>query len=150
MPLFQYKAIGVGGRGIKGIIDADSLLMAKDRLRGQQILVTSIFLLRSEGHVLSLKPDQLLAFTREIAQLLKAGLPLYESLLAIEEKQRSSKKHALFADLCDKVKGGSSFSNALSRYPDTFHEIYLSMVRAAEQSGCLYESFDQLTLLISK
>ena len=150
MPLFQYKAIGEEGRGVKGIVDADSLLMAKDRLRRQQILVTSISLLRSSAQILSLKPDQLLAFTREIAQLLKAGLPLYESLLAIEEKQRASKKHALFADLCDKVKGGSSFSNALSRYPETFHEIYLSMVRAAEQSGCLYEAFDQLTLLISK
>jgi general secretion pathway protein F len=48
------------------------------------------------------------------------------------------------------LQGGSSFSAALSRYPETFDEIYLSMVKTAEQSGSLSDSFDQLSLLISK
>ncbi len=150
MPLFQYKAVGGDGKDFKGVINADSLLMAKERLRKDKILVTSVELLHLKAKSFVLNTQQLLAFTREMAQLLKAGLPLYESLLTIEEKQKKSKNHPLFADLCDKLKSGFSFSHALSLYPDTFHEIYLSMVRAAEQSGSLFEAFDRLTLLISK
>lgn len=151
MPLFRYKAIGDDGRESKGVIDADSLTMAKERLRKQKILVTFIDSF-TEGKIskIILHPSQLLSFTRELTQLLKAGLPLYESLLTIEEKQRNTKTHALFADLCDLLKNGSSLSSALAKYPETFHEIYLSMVKSAEQSGSLFEAFEQLTLLISK
>ncbi len=151
MPLFQYKAIGDDGKQSKGIIDADSLFMAKERLRKQRILITSIVSLsESKSSRVILNENQLLSFTRELTQLLKAGLPLYESLVTIEEKQRSSKSHVLFADLCDLLKNGSSLSSALAKYPETFHEIYLSMVKSAEQTGALFDAFDQLTLLISK
>ena len=151
MPLFRYKAIGDDGKETKGVIDADSLVMAKDKLRKQRILVTSLdTFAQSKSSKVILNPAQLLAFTRELAQLLKAGVPLYESLLTIEEKQKQSKIHPLFADLCDLLKNGSSFSFSLSKYPESFHEIYLSMVRSAEKSGALYEAFDQLTLLIAK
>lgn len=150
MALFQYKAIGITGKLEKGVIDADSLVMAKERLRREQILVTDIACLQSGKRKIALTPSQLLAFTRELSQLLKAGLPLYESLLTIEEKQRNAKNHALFVDLCDRLKNGSSFSSALSYYPETFNEIYLSMVLSAEQSSALFEAFDQLTFLISK
>src|SRR3989339_787235 len=151
MPLFQYKAIGEDGRESKGVVDADSLLMAKEKLRKQRILVTAIHSLSSlQKNQVSLNDAQLLSFTRELSQLLKAGLPLYESLVTIEEKQRSTKVHVLFADLCDLLKNGSSLSSALSKYPETFHEIYLSMVKSAEQTGSLYDAFSQLTLLIAK
>lgn len=153
MPLFQYKAIGEDGRESKGVIDADSLSMAKEKLRKQKILVVAIKALSgasSNNSKISLNDTQLLSFTRELAQLLKAGLPLYESLLTIEEKQKNSKSHVLFADLCDLLKNGSSLSSALSKYPESFHEIYLSMVKSAEQTGSLHDAFSQLTLLISK
>ncbi len=150
MALFQYKAIGIGGKSARGVIDADSLVMAKERLRREQVLVTEIACLREDKKKLTLSPSQLLAFTRELSQLLKAKLPLYESLLTIEEKQRKAKNHALFVDLCDRLKNGFSFSSALSQYPDTFNQIYLSMVISAEQSSSLFEAFDQLSFLISK
>ncbi len=150
MPLFQYKTIGEDGRESRGVIDADSLFMAKERLRKQKLLITSIKGISTSSSKTVLNPSQLLSFTRELAQLLNAGLPLYESLVTIEEKYRQSKIHVLFVDLCDHLKGGSSFSNALGRYPETFNEIYISMVRSAEQSGSLSDAFLQLTLLISK
>lgn len=150
MALFQYKAIGVGGKAEKGVIDADSLVMAKERLRREQVLITDIACLQEDKKKIVLSASQLLAFTREISQLLKAKLPLYESLLTIEEKQRNTKSHPLFVDLCDRLKNGSSFSSALGQYPETFNPIYLSMVVSAEQSSSLFEAFDQLSFLISK
>jgi general secretion pathway protein F len=150
MPLFQYKALTEEGKNIKGVIDADSLAFAKERLRKQKILVTSLIALSEKRQQLTLNKTQLLSFTRELTQLLKAGLPLYESLVTIEEKHRRSKIHPLFVDLCDQLKNGMSLSNALQKYSQTFNELYLSMIRSAEQSGTLYEAFDQLTMLISK
>jgi general secretion pathway protein F len=148
MPLFRYSAVGPNGKTIKGVIDADSLLVAKERLRKQQILVTTLSHLQNKQDQLALSPVLLLSFTRELAQLLKAGLPLYESLLTIEEKYRRHKAHPLFLDLCDHLKEGAALSSALKRYPATFDRIYLSMVHVAEESGNLAAIFDQLAQLI--
>lgn len=150
MPLFRYLAVSPQGKTIKGVIDADSLLVAKERLRKQQVMVTNVTALQSKQDQLTLQPAMLLSFTRELAQLLKAGLPLYESLITIEEKHRRHKAHPLFLDLCDNLKEGFSLSNALKRYPATFDRIYLSMVQVAEQSGNLALVFDQLAQLISR
>jgi general secretion pathway protein F len=150
MPLFRYCAVSPEGKMIKGVIDADSLPVAKERLRKQQIMVTALSALKSKEDHLVLPPAMILSFTRELAQLLKAGLPLYESLLTIEEKHRRHKAHPLFLDLCDHLKEGSSLSAALKRYPATFDRIYLSMVQVAEQSGNLAAIFDQLGELIAR
>ena len=96
MPLFQYKIIGEDGRESKGIIDADSLFMAKERLRKQRLLITSIKGVSRSSSRTILNQSQLLSFTRELAQLLKAGLPLYEGLVTIEEKHRQSKIQCAF------------------------------------------------------
>jgi general secretion pathway protein F len=150
MPLFRYSAVSSEGKPIKGVIDADSLTVAKDRLRKRQILVTTVVPLPNKQDQLSLSQNLLLSFTRELAQLLKAGLPLYESLLTIEEKYRRNKVHPLFLDLCDHLKEGACLSSALKRYPTTFDRIYFSMVQVAEQSGSLAAVFDQLAQLITR
>lgn len=150
MPLFRYLAVDLRGKSIKGVIDADSLLVAKERLRKQQILVTTVLPIESKRDQLELPTPLLLSFTRDLAQLLKAGLPLYESLVTIEEKYRKNKAHSLFLDLCDHLKEGASLSSALKRYPATFDKIYLSMVQVAEQSGNLVAVFDQLAQLITR
>ncbi len=138
----------LAGKNIKGVIDAESLFTAKERLRKQQVLVTEVFAVKSSEKELTLKAPLLLSFTREITQLLKAGLPLYESLLTIEEKYARHPAHPLFLDLCDHLKRGSPLSSALKKYPQTFDRIYLSMVEVAEESGNLVLVFEQLSALI--
>src|SRR5579871_2142712 len=148
MPLYRYRAITVEGKNLKGVIDADSLISAKERLRKQQFFVTDVSAVKNTEKQLILPAATLLSFTKELAQLLKAGLPLYESLLTIEEKYQRHPCHRLFLDLCDHLKEGSSLSVALKRYPKSFDRIYLSMVQVAEQSGNLAEIFEQLSQLI--
>lgn len=149
MPLFRYIALNPNGKKIKSVIDADTFEAAKERLRKQGVLVISIAAEKEKGEI-TLPFDLLLAFTRELAQLLRAGLPLYESLLTIEEKYRANKAHPLFLDLCDRLKTGSSLSSALRKYPKTFDGIYLSMVNAGEQSGSLAKSLEQITQLVTR
>jgi general secretion pathway protein F len=150
MPLFRYRALTTDGRTIKGVIDADSLPVAKERLRRQQLLVTDVALQAAVQKALTLPPKFLLAFTQELAQLLRAGLPLYESLLTIEEKYSRHKAHPILLDLCDHLKEGHGLSTALKRYPKVFDQIYLAMVQVAEQTGNLAEIFSQLAELIER
>ena len=98
MPLFRYRALTTDGRTIKGVIDADSLFVAKERLRRQQLLVTDVAPQGAFQKNIDLPSKFLLTFTQELAQLLRAGLPLYESLLTIEEKYGRHKAHAILLD----------------------------------------------------
>ena len=150
MPLFRYRAITAEGKNFNGVIEADSLSVAKEKLRKNQVYITELIAVGNLKGELILPPSLLLAFTRELAQLLRAGLPLYESLVTIEEKYRKHPKHSLFIDLCDHLKSGSHLSLALKRYPQTFNQIYLSMVQAGEQSGNLAEVFEQLAQLLHR
>lgn len=149
MPIFRYKAISEIGKKLRGIIDADSLSLAKEKLRQENLLVTKIFPIEKQQKII-LTPSLLLAFTRELKQLLKAGLPLYECLLTIEEKYRKSHSHPLFLDLCDRLKTGTLLSSALRYHTQSFDGVYLSMVQAGERSGSLPWVFEQLYLLIER
>ncbi len=150
MALFRYRALNAQGKQFTGVIDADSLSSAKERLRKTQVLVTELIPLKNSSQEIVLSPPLLLSVTREIAQLLRAGLPLYESLVTIEEKYRRHQAHPLLLDLCDHLKGGSSLSTALKRYPKTFDRIYLSMVHVSEESGNMATIFEQLSQLIER
>jgi general secretion pathway protein F len=150
MPLFRYRALTEQGKKIGGVIDADSYVIAKEKLRKGQIMVTDLEALKEKRREATFSTSLLLSFTRELAQLLRAGLPLYESLVTIEEKYRRHKAHSLLLDLCDRLKSGNALSSALQNYPKTFDEVYVSMVKSAEQTGSLPSIFEQLSLLLSK
>ena len=107
------------------------------------MLVTKLSLLENKKEI-SLNSAMLLAFTRELSQLLGSGLPLYESLLTIEEKYRRHRTHPLFLDLCDKLKSGHQLSSILKAYPKSFEAIYITLAEAGERTGALAWSFKQL------
>lgn len=149
MPLFHYQALSDAGKKIKGVIDADSYDLAKERLVRDQVMVIKLFAIQKKREIV-LGSSLLLAFTRELSQLLRAGLPLYEALLTIEEKYRRHRVHSLFLDLCDQLKSGQLLSFALKNYASSFDSIYISMVQAGEKSGSLSWVFSQLHTLIEK
>ncbi len=149
MPLFQYGAIGLDGKKIRGVIDADSLEQAKERLRNREVIVTEMKLSEKEGKI-ALGSETVIHFTRDLSGLLRSGLPLYESLLTVEEKYRSHKYHFLFLDLCDQIKQGKSLSEALSIYPNSFNSVYISMIASGESTGNLEKAFLQLYKVISR
>lgn len=150
MPIFKYKALSAGGRKVSGVIDADSLALVKERLRRDAVMVTSLVQIERRPRKSELDGNMLLTFTRELGQLLSAGLPLYESLLTIEEKYRRHRAHTLFLDLCDRLKSGEQLSEILSRYPKSFDSVYIAMVQAGESTGSLPWVFEQLHLLIER
>lgn len=150
MALFQYSALTKHGKKTIGLINADSLDLAKEQLRKQKILVTKLALYKKQHRDQTLPPTLLLNLTRDLHILLRAGLPLYDSLLTLQEKYDRSSAHSLLLNLCDQVKQGFHLSEALSQYPRIFDAVYLSMIKAGEESGTLVESFGELSKLISR
>jgi general secretion pathway protein F len=150
MPIFQYEAINERGRKIKGIIDADTSMDAKQKLIRRQILVTAVTAMEPDRGV-SLRKSQVLTFTRELVRLLGAGLPLYESLSILEEKYHSERCiHKLLLELCDQIRSGQPFSRALQRHKGSFDVLYTSMVANAEHSGHLAKTLKELVCLIER
>jgi len=129
------------------MINADSLELAKERLRKQKILVVKLTHYIKDGGQITLSSALVLSFTRDVHALLQAGLPLYETLQILEEKFRRTKMHPIFLDLCDQVRQGRRFSDALAEYPKVFDPVFTSMIRAGEESGTLTTSFEELSKL---
>lgn len=150
MALYQYRGRCSLGRKKAGTIKAETLDLAKEALKKQQIFITKLSLISRHQKTIKLTKDLLVHFTRELAQLLKAGLPLYESLLAIEDKYKSHSSHLLFLELCESVKQGKQLSTALGMFPETFNRIYISMVASGEEMGGLEHVFSQLSELITR
>ncbi len=150
MPLYEYKAISDSGKKFKATIDADSLQDARLKLVRRQIAVIQLEALSKNQLQIRLKKEDLLNLTREIARLLHAGLPLFETLTALEEKYRGQKSHLLLLDLCDHVKSGYSFSQSLAHHPRTFDLLYISMVANSEKTGSLHHSLDELAELLNR
>jgi general secretion pathway protein F/type IV pilus assembly protein PilC len=150
MPLYRFKAISPEGKSVVGTIDADHLQDAKIKLLRRQVTLIHLTPLSTKELQLRLKKRELLIFTREISRLLQAGLPLFEVLSALEEKYRTQKIHPLFLDLCDQIKNGHSFSQALAAHPQIFDVLYTAMIANAEKTGRLAAALEELATLLMR
>jgi general secretion pathway protein F len=149
MPLFAYKALDKGGNTIKGSLPAHSVKEARSILRSQDLLVTEI---SSEARSLARKrisQDILIDFSRQLSQMLKAGMPLYESLSSLEENYRTTPLHPILLHICDAVKEGDPLSKALEYYPCIFDTLFCSLIRAGETTGSLAKAFAKVSELLS-
>ncbi|HRW58817.1 MAG TPA: type II secretion system F family protein [Chlamydiales bacterium] len=149
MMFFNYIAINPQGLKEKGKIEAIDLREASFLLQEKGLMPLKIFK-KDSKHQHQMNKTQLVQFTQELSKLLKAGLPLYESLLTLEEKYQKEKIHYILFDLCTKVRDGISFSKALEQYPESFDILYTSMVQNAEKSGDLEHALNELASLLSK
>lgn len=150
MPLFQYQALDPKGKKRKGIIDANSDKEARDILRQQGLMVVKIQAQARISSKQNLKGPHLSAFTMQLSQLIDAGMPLYESLLALEEQYRGESFHRVILSLCEQIKSGSTLSEAMASYPDSFDKLYRSMIHAGESAGALDIVLEKLSLYLNR
>jgi general secretion pathway protein F/type IV pilus assembly protein PilC len=150
MALFRYDALNDSGKKISGAIDAETIFDAKQKLLKQAIFLTRVEELSLQKSKSLLSKEGVLNFTRELSRLLKAGLPLYESLCALEEKYRGQSAQKLLLDLCEQVRAGQSFSAALAKHERTFNLLYVAMIENAQRTGRLTETLQELSILLAK
>jgi general secretion pathway protein F len=150
MPVFMYKAADRRGQTIDGVMDAPDARAVVDRLQKDAyypIKVTphgqraSLFTLGGSR----VRQRDLLALTQQLATLFEAGLPLDRALTILEELATNARVKAIISDLLRSVRGGASFSEALSKHhPRPFSRLYINMVRAGEKGGVLDVSLRRL------
>lgn len=155
MPIFKYLVKNKQGENIKGKVEAASRIQAVSTLMGRDLFVIDVSPLGQQDGALSgllqnkIKFDDLVNFTRQLATMINAGLPLATSL-AILEEQGKSEMAKLTGNLLKDVEGGLSFSAALEKYKDNFSRIYVQLVKAGEVGGVLDNVLDRLANTMEK
>ncbi|MCK7596734.1 type II secretion system inner membrane protein GspF [Microbulbifer sp. CAU 1566] len=153
MGAFEYTALNSGGRKNRGTLEADSAKAARQQLRAKGLIPLEVSAaaetsaaggasLLSGSPGLGIKPLALL--TRQIATLLRAGIPLEETLSAIANQSRNQKVRRIVLAVRAKVLEGHSFAQALGSFPRAFPKLYRATVEAGEHSGHLDEVLERL------
>ena len=142
MPVYKYKAINENGSNVEGIIDADSVKTASEKLKKEGIYLSSISetkksMGRSFIPFKGVSSSELAITTRQFSALISAGLPLEASLVALSEQTEDQKLREVLTQVRDKVSEGSSLTNALTEHRNVFSELYTNIVKAGEASGNL-------------
>lgn len=153
MPVFEYRGVTPEGQDVAGGIDADTLRGARGKLKRLGVFPTAV----SEGSRTaevafagagllgrSLRPKEVALFTRQLATLFSAGLPVTDALTAVLEQADRRALTKLVTDIREAVREGRALADALERHPGVFSPIYVQMVRAGEAGGDLDEVFQRL------
>jgi len=149
MPSFTYQARDLSGQAISADIEAVDLQAAGAMLMDRGLMVISLRPSvkrkagpkRQRGKV---KSQDLVVFTRQLATMMDAGLPLVQSLTALEEQTDSPVLKPVLRNITEQVERGLAFSEALTEHPKIFNKLFVSMVQAGETGGLLAEILDRL------
>ncbi len=159
MPNYEYIALDAKGEESSGLIPANSEAEAIQMLRAHGLYPTQIHeegkarvgkapatkakrkpaSRQARGHsgASRVKPKSMMIFTRQLATLIDAGLPLVRSLTVLEKQEPNPVLKATVSNLAENVQAGSTFSESLAQHPRIFNKLYVNMVKAGELGGVL-------------
>jgi len=159
MPAFSYEAINTEGQSRKGVLDAESARAARHMLRSQQLVPLSVELVNrksgeaSTGFGLSstlawrnrvFSAAALMIWTRQLASLVSAGLPLERALTALIDEASTPGERDLVAALRAEVNAGVTLGKALANHPGEFSDLYIAVITSGEQTGRLGQVLERL------
>jgi general secretion pathway protein F len=151
---YEYVALDIAGRTVKGVIEGDAERQVRAQLREKGLVPLSVETIstgaeRTDKAVprigrRGISSAELAVLTRQFATLLRAGLTIEECLDVLIEQSESPRSRAVMAGVRGKVLEGQSVARGLSAFPQSFPAIYRAMVDAGEQSGHLPEVLERL------
>ena len=164
MPMYAYKGLATNGKAVNGMRDADSPKTLRQLLRKDGVLVTNFELSKGGkaakaanakrgglskevdlgGLFGGVKKVEIATFTRQLATLIKAGIPLSESLGALTDQISNIRLKTPVSEIRSAVNEGMSLADALAKHPKLFDELFVSMVRAGELAGNLDDVLSRL------
>jgi type IV pilus assembly protein PilC len=148
VPLFSYKAVDAAGKNVLGRVDAVNLFDLEQRLARMGLdLVNGAPAGRRSQLTRGLKvPRQdLINFCFHLEQLASAGVPVIEGLADLRESIEKPRFREVVSGLVEAIQGGRSLSQALAEFPEVFGKVFVSLIRAGEQTGKLAEVLKSLT-----
>lgn len=146
--VFAWEGTDKSGRKTKGEITSTNANIAKAQLRRQGVNPTKVKKKKSAGLNLlgggKITPSDIALFTRQLATMMKAGVPLVQSFEIVADGLDNPKLKALVLNIRDDVSSGNSFASAIRSHPDEFDELFCNLVDAGEQAGALETMLDRL------
>ena len=146
MPAYSFEALQADGQTRKGVIEADTARLARAQLRGQALVPLAVEPVTGRADSLLTRPiaggrtfnsTQLAIFTRQLAGLVGAGLPLERALSALSDEAEDDKQRNLIAALRAEVNAGAPLARAMAQHPREFAPVYTAVIAAGEQGGHL-------------
>ncbi|MCA9580234.1 MAG: type II secretion system inner membrane protein GspF [Myxococcales bacterium] len=148
MAVYEWKGVNSGGKNVKGVRDAENAKALRVLLKKEGVLVTEVMeeteaRIRNRREIDFKKYFQhvntmdVAVVTRQLATLLKSGIPLVECLTALIDQLDQPELKSAFTQTRDRVNEGSSLADALGAHPKLFSHLYVNMVAAGEASGTL-------------
>lgn len=154
MAQFSYRVRNTSGGILEGVIDANDIRSAMDKLRSQRYTIIEIneqktsSIIKVIGSLLpfgkGVKSSELALFSRQLSTLVSSGVPIVQGLAIIEEQITSANFKNVLAGLKQDIEGGVSIADAMKKYPDVFSELYVSMISAGEVGGILDAILERL------
>ncbi len=153
MKTFIYEAIREPGRSVSGQIDAEERSAAASALiaRGYHVIriedaesAAGLGFAYRFGVLTGFRRRDLVRFSRDLAALLRAGLPLVQSLSRLRTRETRKRWRNVLAGIQSVLEEGSTFSDALAHYPGLFEPMYVNLVRAGEEGGTVAETLQRL------
>ena len=154
MPAYTYEAISAEGRSRQGVIDAESERAARSLLRQQALIpvklqAVSVAKTAIKGDIVLWQAcvfshTDMVVWTRQLASLVAAGLPLERTLSALSEEADTPAKRDLLAQVRSEVNAGAPLAQALAMHPREFDALYVAVIGSGEQSGRLSQVLLQL------
>jgi len=145
MALFTYTGLDKTGKELKGNVNADSLSLAKQKIRSSGVMLIDIKEQKHQAKAAKstitfgsgVSVEDLSLMTRQLATLIKAKIQIVEAFTALVDQCENPKLRTILSEIRQKVNEGTSLSAALSDYPKVFNNVYINMVDAGETSGNL-------------
>jgi type IV pilus assembly protein PilC len=153
MAKFQWEATNRLGEKRRGTVEADSAAQVEARLRGDGLTIDRI---RKESLGLPIvigsgvAPKDLQVFTRQLATMIDAGLPLVQCLDILAAQTPNKVFARILGQVKSTVEQGATFSDALRRHPKVFDDLYVNLVAAGEVGGILDTILNRLAIYIEK
>jgi general secretion pathway protein F len=149
VPAFAYQALDASGKTQRGVLQGDTARAVRQTLRERGLNPLEVTPVDEKQNASplgrrGLTTPQLALFTRQLATLLGAGLPIDEALAALGEQGEDERSRSLTVALRSRVMEGAGLAAALADYPESFPEIYRASVAAGEQSGRLGTVLERL------
>jgi type IV pilus assembly protein PilC len=141
MGVYKYTAMDLKGKKISGEIDAENKEDLKRILRGKKLTLLKekkVSKGKKQGGVLNrVRPKDIAIFTRQLATMLEGGVGLLRCFTVLEKQCEKPKLKTSVGEIRKDISGGKSLSYSLSKHPQYFDSLYVSMVKAGEASGSL-------------
>lgn len=152
MPTFNYTALDESDKRVNGSIEATTQKVAQDLLRERKLKPLHVSEKKSGGFALpkfggkKVKLRDMVIFTRQLATMINAGVPLVRSLATLQVQTENEHFKRVISAITKDVEGGTSFADALEKFPNIFSPIYINMVRAGEAGGILDDILKKLAV----